>query len=144
MLALVLLVMMVMVVRAQGMAAAVLVVHFWGTCSRWSHVFSQDSVQYVLDVVLSIFLFQVQFSGRGWLLRFLALLWTTPSSSSFTIDTQLTGSLSFTVSPLLQARGLQIAAAYLTSLDVQSLVAICTTKCPRTYLHRCSDHHTTV
>jgi U3 small nucleolar RNA-associated protein 10 len=73
---------------------------------------------------------EVQFSGRGWLLRFLALLWTSPSSSTVTVDTMLGGPLSLCVGPILQARGLQIGAAYLSSLDVQSLVAICTTKCP--------------
>lgn len=77
---------------------------------------------------------QVHFSGRGWLLRFLALVWTVKTDAHFCIGSVLgLGPISLSASAVLQARVLQIGAAYLSALDVESLVAICSQTCPCEY-----------
>ena len=74
---------------------------------------------------------KVHFSGRGWLLRFLALVWTAKTDSHFTIGNVLgLGPITLLSSAALQASVLKVGAAYLSALDVESLVAICSQTCP--------------
>ena len=74
---------------------------------------------------------KVHFSGRGWLLRFLALVWTAKTDSHFSIGNVLgLGPITLLSSAALQASVLKVGAAYLSALDVESLVAICSQTCP--------------
>ena len=81
--------------------------------------------------LLSPPLHKVHFSGRGWLLRFLALVWTAKTDSHFSIGNVLgLGPITLLSSAALQASVLKVGAAYLSALDVESLVAICSQTCP--------------
>ena len=63
----------------------------------------------------------------GFLLRFLAMIWTAP------LDLDANSGCSLKITPALQGRSLNIATAYLRSRDAESVIGLLGSQCPSTY-----------
>ena len=78
------------------------------------------------------FLHQTHLSNQGYLLRFLAMIWTAPVGGTEPDATTLQSHSTSTVTPATQARSLAVFASHLRSLPSESALALTTPLCPGT------------
>ena len=80
---------------------------------------------------------QTHFSNQGYLLRFLAMIWTAPVQQGMepgpvNHETLSRPGTSLSVSPATQANSLAVFSAYLSSLPSEAILALTTPLCPGT------------
>ena len=84
---------------------------------------------------------QTHFSNQGYLLRFLAMIWTAPVQQGMepgpgNQETLSWPGTSLSVSPATQASSLAVFSAYLSSLPSEAILALTTPLCPGTLMIR--------